>query len=141
MPRLSGKVAFISGATTGIGKVTAEEFAREGAKVVLTGRRAAVGELNRAAYSAAKGGVIALTRSMAADFVGDKVRVNAIAPGAVKTERILAMVEASPLARKAVEVQQLGLIDPLEIAQLAVFLASEEARSITGEVFAISGGR
>ena len=248
MPRLLGKVALIAGATTGIGKVTAEEFAREGAKVVLTGRRtsegeaaaagirhsggdaifvqtdvtdeAAVknavartvekygslhvlfnnaggssnadgkvttasldefwrvirvdlfgtflcsryaipeiikagggavinnasmvgikGELNRAGYSAAKGGVIALTRSMAADFVGDKVRVNAIAPGAVKTERILAMVEASPLARKAIEVQRLGLIDPVEIAQLAVLLASDESRSTTGEVFPISGGR
>lgn len=99
------------------------------------------GELNRDAYTAAKGGVIALTRSMAAEFVRENVRVNAIAPGAVKTERILAMIEANPAAKKAVEVQPLGLIDPLEIAQLAVFLASEESRSITGEVFPISAGR
>ena len=99
------------------------------------------GELNRDAYTAAKGGVIALTRSMAAEFVREKVRVNAIAPGAVKTERILAMIEANPAAKKAVEIQPLGLIDPLEIAQLAVFLASDESRSITGEVFPISGGR
>jgi NAD(P)-dependent dehydrogenase (short-subunit alcohol dehydrogenase family) len=99
------------------------------------------GEHNRDAYTAAKGGVIALTRSMAAEFVRERVRVNAIAPGAVKTERILAMIEANPAARKAVEVQPLGLIDPREIAQLAVFLASEESRSITGEVFPISGGR
>jgi NAD(P)-dependent dehydrogenase (short-subunit alcohol dehydrogenase family) len=247
MSRLVGKVVLVSGATTGIGKVSAEVFAREGAKVVLTGRRAegeavaaairrdggtasfvqtdvtdeaavrravettiqtygslhvlfnnaggssnadgkvteasldefwrvikldlfgtflccrfaipeiiragggAVinnasmvgikGELNRDAYTAAKGGVIALTRSMAAEFVREKVRVNAIAPGAVKTERILAMIEANPAAKKAVEIQPLGLIDPLEIAQLAVFLASDESRSITGEVFPITGGR
>lgn len=248
MARLEGKVAFVTGATSGIGKVTAEVFAREGARVVLTGRRAAEGEaaaegirraggeaifvrtdvtdesevrhaieatiraygalhvlfnnaggssnadgkvteaslaefwrvieldlfgtflcsrlaipeivragggavinnasmvgikgeLNRDAYTAAKGGVIALTRSMAANYVRDRVRVNAIAPGAVKTERILAMIEANPAARKAVEVQPLGLIDPVEIAQLAVFLGSEESRSITGEVFPISGGR
>jgi NAD(P)-dependent dehydrogenase (short-subunit alcohol dehydrogenase family) len=99
------------------------------------------GELKRAAYTAAKGGVVALTRSMAAEFVRDKVRVNAIAPGAVSTERILAMVQASPAARKAVEVQPLGLIDPEEVAQAAVFLASDESRSITGEVLPISGGR
>ncbi|MET0984849.1 MAG: SDR family NAD(P)-dependent oxidoreductase [Steroidobacteraceae bacterium] len=99
------------------------------------------GELNRAAYTAAKGGVIALTRSMAADFVRSNVRVNAIAPGAVKTERILAMIEANPAAKKAVEVQPLGLIDPYEVAQLGVFLASEESRSITGEVFPMSAGR
>ena len=99
------------------------------------------GELNRDAYTAAKGGVIALTRSMAAEFVREKVRVNAIAPGAVKTERILAMIEANPAAKKAVEIQPLGLIEPMEIAQLAVFLASDESRSITGEVFPIRGGR
>ncbi len=59
------------------------------------------------------------------------MRVNAIAPGAVKTERILAMIEVNPAAKKAIEIQPLGLIDPLEIAQLAVFLASDESRSIT----------
>jgi NAD(P)-dependent dehydrogenase (short-subunit alcohol dehydrogenase family) len=99
------------------------------------------GELRRDDYTAAKGGVIALTRSMAAEFVRSKVRVNAIAPGAVSTERILAMIEANPAAKKAVEVQPLGLIDPVEIAHAAVFLASEESRSITGEVLAISAGR
>jgi NAD(P)-dependent dehydrogenase (short-subunit alcohol dehydrogenase family) len=78
---------------------------------------------------------------MAAEFVRDRVRVNTIAPGAVKTERILAMVEASPAARKAIEVQPLGLIDPIEIAQLATFLASDESRSITGEIFPVSAGR
>jgi NAD(P)-dependent dehydrogenase (short-subunit alcohol dehydrogenase family) len=99
------------------------------------------GELKRAAYTAAKGGVIALTRSMAAEFVRDKVRVNALAPGAVGTERILAMIAASPAAKKAVESQPLGLIDPMEIAHAAIFLASDESRSITGEVLPISAGR
>jgi NAD(P)-dependent dehydrogenase (short-subunit alcohol dehydrogenase family) len=99
------------------------------------------GELRRAAYTAAKGGVVALTRSMAAEFVHQKVRVNALAPGAVSTERILAMIAANPAAKKAVEVQPLGLIDPLEIAYAAVFLASDESRSITGEVLPIAAGR
>jgi NAD(P)-dependent dehydrogenase (short-subunit alcohol dehydrogenase family) len=99
------------------------------------------GELRRAAYTAAKGGVIALTRSMAAEFVRDKVRVNALAPGAVSTERILAMIAANPAAKKAVDVQPLGLIDPLEIGYAAVFLASDESRSITGEVLPIGAGR
>jgi NAD(P)-dependent dehydrogenase (short-subunit alcohol dehydrogenase family) len=97
--------------------------------------------LNRAAYTAAKGGVIALTRSMAAEFMLDKVRVNAIAPGAVATDRILAMVKASPLAKKSVERQPLGLIEPTEIAHAAVFFASDESRSITGQILPISGGR
>jgi NAD(P)-dependent dehydrogenase (short-subunit alcohol dehydrogenase family) len=99
------------------------------------------GQVGRDAYTAAKGGVIALTRSMAAEFVGHKVRVNALAPGAVGTERILAMIAANPAAKKAVEVQPLGLIDPLEIAHAALFLASDESRSITGEILPITGGR
>jgi NAD(P)-dependent dehydrogenase (short-subunit alcohol dehydrogenase family) len=53
----------------------------------------------------------------------------------------MAMIAANPAAKKAVEIQPLGLIDPLEIAELAVFLACDESRSITGEVFPITGGR
>jgi NAD(P)-dependent dehydrogenase (short-subunit alcohol dehydrogenase family) len=51
------------------------------------------------------------------------------------------MIAANPAAKKAVEVQPLGLIDPLEIAHAALFLASDESRSITGEILPITGGR
>lgn len=94
----------------------------------------------RDAYSAAKAGVMALTRSTAREYAAHRVRVNAIAPAAVSTDRILAMLEVVPGAKAIVEAQTLGLIDPREIGHAAVFLASDEARSLTGQVIAINGG-
>lgn len=94
----------------------------------------------RDAYSAAKAGVMALTRTTAREYVAQRVRVNAIAPAAVRTDRILAMLEVVPGAKSIVEAQALGLIDPREIGHAAVFLASDEARTLTGQVIAINGG-
>lgn len=245
--RLKGKVAFLAGATSGIGRTTAEVFSREGARVVVGGNRrqegqgvadaivaaggqamyvhldvtdeesvrqavrATVGEFGRLdtamslaggsspgdgpvtasstenfwerikvdlfgaflcsrftipeiikagggsvinmgsmmgfgaspgrdAYSSAKGGVHTLTRTTARQYAHDGVRVNAIAPAAVLTERIAKLLEQSAAARELVSGQILGPIEPEEIAYAAVFLASDESKKMTGQVLAIHGG-
>ena len=245
--RLSGKVAFLAGATMGIGQATAEAFGAEGASVAVTGRRVAEGEavvaairsaggraifvatdvtdpdnvrrsieatvreygrldvlfnnaggstpqdgkvtdapdeefwralrldlhgtwscckygipalirsgggsvinmaslaaisptVGRDAYTSAKGAVVALTRSMAREFAHERVRVNALAPGAVRTERIARLLETVPGARAIVAKQLLGLVEPAEVAAAAVFLAADESRTLTGQVIAIHGG-
>jgi NAD(P)-dependent dehydrogenase (short-subunit alcohol dehydrogenase family) len=247
MSRLQGKTAFLAGATSGIGAATARLFAAQGARVAITGRRAAEGEevaqsildaggeaifvqmdvsepdqvagaiaatvsafgrldvifsnaggssgadgpvttgsldefwkkvqvdlygtflcsrfgipelvksgggsvinissmvgygstKGRDAYSAAKGAVFTLTRSTAREYVADRVRVNAIAPAGVKTDRILKMLESVPDAKAMIAPQTLGLIELDEIALAAVFLASDESRSITGQVIGIHAG-
>lgn len=245
--RLTGKVAFLAGATSGIGRTTAEVFAREGARVAIGGRRepegqeiaagivAAGGEAlyvpldvtnessvqeairttvetfgrldtlvslaggssagdgpvteasleifwdqlktdlfgtflcsrfaipeiirsgggsvvnlgsmlgfgatpNRDAYSSAKGAVHTLTRSTARRYAQDRVRVNAIAPAGVRTERMVNILAQSPAAQAMADAHILGLVEPEEIAQAIVFLASDESKKLTGQVIAIHGG-
>jgi NAD(P)-dependent dehydrogenase (short-subunit alcohol dehydrogenase family) len=94
----------------------------------------------RDAYTAAKGGVVALTRSMAREYAPHRIRVNALAPAAVRTERVAALIESVPGARAIVERQLLGLIEPMEVAWAAVYLAADESRTLTGQVIAIHGG-
>ena len=102
---------------------------------------------NTPAYSAAKGGVVALTRQVAVDFAGQGVRVNAICPGPVLTplfeaafrERAPEDPDAALSARAAtVPLGRLGA--PSDIANMALFLVSDEADWITGAVYAVDGG-
>jgi len=95
---------------------------------------------DRDAYTAAKGGVVALTRSMAKNFHGDGVRVNAIAPGGVATERILAMMgdDADRWLSPAKGIPPLA--KPEDIADACVWLASDEARVVTGAIVSVDGG-
>ena len=94
------------------------------------------------AYSAAKGGVIALTRSMAVAYGKDNIRINCICPGTVQTEVWEPMIERNPrILDEIIPWYPLGCIGkPEDIANAALFLASDEASFATGAVFVIDGG-
>ncbi len=101
---------------------------------------------NRFAYGATKAAVIGLTRSIAADFVGQGVRCNAIAPGTVASPSLKARMAALPgdpeaVLKSFVDRQPMGRLGaPNEVAALAVYLASDESAFTTGAVHVIDGG-
>jgi NAD(P)-dependent dehydrogenase (short-subunit alcohol dehydrogenase family) len=106
---------------------------------------ALVGIRNRAVYCATKGAIDALTMAMAADYLADGIRVNAVAPGTADTPWVSRLVAASsdPEAEaKALRARQpIGrLIDPDEIAWAICYLASPLAGSTTGTVLPVDGG-
>jgi NAD(P)-dependent dehydrogenase (short-subunit alcohol dehydrogenase family) len=97
------------------------------------------------AYSAAKGGVLSLTRALAASYGPKRVRVNAICPGLVLTERIRARVQdgvldASKQRDFNTETHPFSIGEPDDIAHIALFLASDESRMIHGATLAADGG-
>ncbi|MCP4005805.1 MAG: SDR family oxidoreductase [bacterium] len=103
------------------------------------------GAPNRFVYGTTKAAVIGLTKSIAADFVRDGVRCNAICPGTVETPSLherIAVAEDPDAARRAfIERQPMGRLGRAEeIAALAVYLASDESSYTTGTVHVIDGG-
>jgi len=100
---------------------------------------------NRFVYGATKAAVIGMTKSIAADYIGQGIRCNAICPATVESPSLQARMEASgdaEAARRAfVARQPMGRIGrPEEIAALAVYLASDESAFVTGQAIAIDGG-
>ena len=92
-------------------------------------------------YSASKGGVVSMTRAMALELAPHNIRVNAIAPGTTDTAQprygnteaeLIEMARTIPLGGK--------MLAPDQIARTAVFLASEDANAITGQVLHVNGG-
>jgi meso-butanediol dehydrogenase / (S,S)-butanediol dehydrogenase / diacetyl reductase len=101
-----------------------------------------VGLRNRAAYCASKGAVIAMTRALAVDHVGDGVRVNAVCPGTVDSPWVRSLVEEAGESLDALRARQLmgRLGKPEEIAEAVAYLASDDAAFVTGTAFVIDGG-
>jgi meso-butanediol dehydrogenase / (S,S)-butanediol dehydrogenase / diacetyl reductase len=105
-----------------------------------------VARKERAAYCAAKGGVTLLTKAMALDHAGEKIRVNCICPSIVETPLGAASLAGSGLdleeARRvrALEIPLGRLGKPEDVAELAVYLASDEAAWVTGVAWPIDGG-
>ena len=103
------------------------------------------GAPNRFAYGATKAAIIGLTKSVAADYIKQGIRCNAICPGTVGTpsldERIAALGGGAEVRKAFVDRQPLGRLGkPEEIAALAVYLASDEAAFTTGTTHVIDGG-
>ena len=92
------------------------------------------------AYSASKAGVIGLTKGLAKELAPSNITVNAIAPGAIATDMIYKEYSEEEIAMIEKDVPMGRLGTPIEIANLAVYLASDNARYITGQVISPNGG-
>jgi NAD(P)-dependent dehydrogenase (short-subunit alcohol dehydrogenase family) len=113
-----------------------------GAIVNISSNASLRGQAYNTAYATAKGGVNTLTRSSAAEFGRQGIRINAISPGSIRTPGIEQYAEEQP---KAVEImvkrtvmKRLG--EPDEIAEAVTFLSSDRASYITGQVLSVDGG-
>jgi NAD(P)-dependent dehydrogenase (short-subunit alcohol dehydrogenase family) len=123
-----------------------------GAIINVTSHLGLMGSI-KPAYAATKGGIIAFTRTLAAQYVQHGIRANAIAPGSIRTERQIKRYEnkdwmlaekTAAAARERAATQKLypfSVGEPGDVAAIAVFLASDESRMLTGTTIAADGGR
>jgi len=121
---------------------------RGNAIVNMSSVAAVRGGVGAAMYTAAKGGVISLTRLLAAEGAPYGIRANAVAPGMILTERIRQRNRARtgsadglpPSVAAALETHPFSVGEPVDIANIVLFLASEESRMLTGHVINADGG-
>ena len=101
-----------------------------------------VGSSGEAVYSAAKGGVIAFTKTIAREMARNGICVNCVSPGPTDTALFDAVTDGNPKLREALTkaIPMRRLAQPVDLANAVAFLASDEAAYITGQTLSVSGG-
>lgn len=108
-------------------------------RIISLSSLAADGNIGQANYSAAKAGIVGMTRTLALELAPNNVTVNCIAPGLINTEIIKSVPEKQmEVFLKNIPMHRVG--EPKEVANLAAFLASDESAYITGQCIKITGG-
>jgi NAD(P)-dependent dehydrogenase (short-subunit alcohol dehydrogenase family) len=121
--------------------VASSMLGRGGAIVNVSSILARLATGNRTAYCASKGAVESVTRAMALDLAPHGIRVNAVAPGLISTDALLAgMVDPELRASIESHIPSAGFGQPADVAAAILFLASDEARYVNGVVFAVDAG-
>lgn len=122
--------------------VQARKAAGGGGRVInITSVHEAIPSPTASAYGASKGGLLTFTRSLALEVAPQRMTVNAIAPGMIRTPMTAGRADDPEKRRQAESRIPLGRIgEPEEIAELAVYLASKAADYVTGQSFTIDGG-
>src|SRR5438876_218607 len=141
--KLSGKVALVTGGTSGIGKTTAIAFARAGAKIVNNSSVAGhVGLAGASIYMASKHAVEGLTKSIALEFAKQSIRVNAVAPGVIATDMLDRFAgKESEMRDSLTSIIPVGRIGAgEEIAAAVLYLCSDDAKFTTGTSLVVDGG-
>jgi len=101
---------------------------------------ALIGQAGLDAYTASKGAIISLTRSMAAGLSPEGIRVNAICPGFVETPHQMNFMNDPKIRKELEDLHLMGILQPEDIAEFALFLASDKSRMITGAIHAVDSG-
>ena len=112
---------------------------RHGRIVVISSGAARSGLPGQVAYAASKAGLLGMVRTIAAENAGRGITANAVLPGMVATEKVLAM-PPEVLERVTATLPTGRLVEPAEIAGLVAYLVSDEAGQVTGEEIAVAGG-
>jgi 2-hydroxycyclohexanecarboxyl-CoA dehydrogenase len=113
-----------------------------GSIVNISSEAARVGSSGEAVYSAAKGGVIALTKTLAREGARHNIRVNCVCPGPTDTALLAQVSDVNPKLYEALarSIPMRRVAQPEDIAPMVAFLASDDAGYITGQTVSVSGG-
>ena len=113
---------------------------RSGSIILTATVDALIGQAGIDGYTAAKGGIVAMTRSMAAGLSPEGIRVNAICPSFVNTPHQKVFMDVPAERRKVEALHLMAIPEPEDIAEFAAFLASDRARYMTGGVHNVDAG-
>lgn len=111
---------------------------KKGAVVNLASTSGISGQAGQANYSASKGAIISLTKTLSKEFANDNIRINSVSPGFIETEMLKALPDKEKLRNELIPMKRFG--KPYEVANVVEFLLSTNASYITGKNISIDGG-